>query len=330
MTDVINTTAGQMNTADLGRTLMHEHVLVGFPGWYLDNRQPEFKRAEVMPRVIDAFQQLHAYGVRTVVDPCPMDMGRQVDICAEVAQKSGINIVCTTGAYYEDAGLTFTFRHLPVEAITEIYVKEIEDGIGYSGIKAGLIKISTGEGRVSDYERKLLTAAGQAARITGVPLISHTEKCTCGHDQIDIITAQGVPSCQLMVGHSDGRDDPEYQASLAARGSYVGFDRFGLVDIVPDEVRMKNVKTLVEGGHRDRLMLSHDKVNCFLGTLPGGVQIDAFEKIIPNWKMTHLFENIFPELLRMGVSQADLDHIVTENPRRFFTEARASAAQAAE
>jgi phosphotriesterase-related protein len=322
MTTMVNTVTGPLSSADLGRTLIHEHVLIGFPGWFMDARQPAFKRAEAVERVVDAFQELHGHGVRTVIDPCPMDLGRDVEFCAEVSRKSGINLICATGAYVESMGIPWTFNALPVEAITDAFVKEIEQGVGDTGIRCGVIKIATGEGKVSDYERKVLTAASRAAMLTGAPLISHTENCSCGHDQIDIATGEGLRPSSLIVGHSDGRDDPDYQKALADRGSYVGFDRFGLEQIVPDSVRVKNLKALVDAGHRDRVMVSHDTVNCWQGAL-GTTDPAELNKALPNWRMTHLFEHIFPELKRMGMSQEDLDHIVIENPRRYFDEAAA-------
>jgi phosphotriesterase-related protein len=183
-----------------------------------------------------------------------------------------------------------------------------------------VIKIATGDGKVSDYEHKVLTAAAKAAKFTGAPLISHTENCSCGHHQIDVAEAAGLPTSSIIVGHSDGRDDHPYQKSLADRGAYVGFDRFGLEMLIPDAIRMKNLKALVDSGHKDRVMVSHDTVNCWLGSYNGGDPGDLL-KTLPNWKMTHLFETIFPELKRMGMTQADLDHIVIENPRRYFEEA---------
>jgi phosphotriesterase-related protein len=318
----VNTANGRLALEDLGKTLIHEHVLVGFPGWYLNSRRPKFQRAEVMARVVDAFQQLHAYGVRSVVDPCPMDLGRDVEFCAEVAQRSGVNLICTTGVYDEAMGISYTFKYLEVDEIAEIYIKEIEDGIAQTGIRAGAIKIATGDGQVTDYERKAVTAAARAAKATGVPIISHTENCSCGQDQIDIVTGEGAPARCLLVGHSDGRDDPAYQEAIAARGAYVGFDRFGLEMIVPDEIRMKNLKNLVDRGYRDRIMVSHDTVHCFLGdNVPGLGDAAALAKIAPHWRLTHLFENILPRLKQLGLSQGDFDHIVTENPRRFFSEA---------
>ncbi len=319
----VNTTEGRMAVDELGRTLIHEHVAVGFPGWWLDVRQPKYKREDALAQAVDFFQKLHDYGVRTVVDPCPMDLGRDVELCALVAQKSRINLVCATGVYTEAMGIPYSFAPMDASEIADIYIKEIEDGIAWTGIRAGVIKIATGDGKVSDFERKALTAAARAAKATGLPIISHTENASCGHDQIDIVTGEGVPSSQLLVGHSDGRDDHEYQKSIAERGAYVGFDRFGLEMIIPDEIRAQNVAKLVKAGHRDRVMLSHDTVHCFLGGLPNGLKQADFEAQVPNWRLTHIFENIFPRLKELGLSDEDLDHIVTDNPRRFFTDAAA-------
>ncbi len=320
MSTQVNTVQGKTTPEELGRTLIHEHVLIGFPGWFMDTRMPPFIRHEAIARAVDAFQQLHGYGVRTVIDPCPMDLGRDVEFIAEVSQKSGVSLICATGAYVEAMGIPYTLAALSVDQIAESFQKEIEDGVATTGIRCGVIKIATGDGHVSDYERKVLTAAAKASKATGVPLISHTENCSCGHDQIDICTGQGVAASSMIVGHSDGRDDHEYQKSLADRGAYVGFDRFGLEMMISDAIRTKNLKALVDSGHKDRVMVSHDTVNCWQGGYDGANPADL-EKTLPNWRMTHLFENIFPELKRMGMRQEDLDDIVIANPRRYFEDA---------
>ena len=93
----INTTAGKITPDQLGRTLVHEHVLAGYPGWFMDTRLPPFRRADAISRVVDSFQRLHAYGVRTVIDPCPTDLGRDVEFVAEISQRSGITLICHNG-----------------------------------------------------------------------------------------------------------------------------------------------------------------------------------------------------------------------------------------
>jgi phosphotriesterase-related protein len=316
--EFVNTVLGRKTPAELGKALVHEHVLIGYPGWFMDARMPPFVRAEALERAVDAFQQLRAYGVQTVVDPCPMDLGRDVLFNAEVSQRSGVTLIATTGGYFEAEGIPFTLNHFEVDQIADIFQKEIEDGIGGSGIKPGLLKIATGDGQVSAYERKLLIAAAKAAKRTGVPLLSHTQNCTCGHDQIDIVTGEGNDPHRLLVGHSCGKDDHPYQKSLAERGAYVGFDRFGITIFNSDESRMKNLKQMIDAGFRNSLLVSHDKVNCWMGGIPGVGSPDMVKDILPNWNMTHLFERIFPALVAMGVSQADLDYIVTENVRRWF------------
>jgi phosphotriesterase-related protein len=323
MTEV-NTATGRRDAAELGKTLIHEHVLVGFPGWFLDRRQPAFDRREAIARATDALVQLKSYGVATVVDPCPADLGRDVEIMAEVASRAGINLICAAGMYYEAAGLTYTFAHMEEDAIADIFQAEIEDGVGETGIRPGIVKIATGHGTVTPYEQKILRAAARAAARTGVPVLSHTEKCTCGHDQIDIVTGQGVAPEHFVVGHSDGTDDLGYQLSLAERGVFVGFDRFGIENIVPDDVRMTNLKAMVDRGHRDRVLMSHDYVVCWKGGVPGVPLGASISDVLPNWRMTHIFETILPELTRRGMSTEDIDHILTDNPRRFFSNTQPS------
>jgi phosphotriesterase-related protein len=315
----VQTVTGRVLPEALGRTLIHEHVLVGFPGWELDALAPRFDRAEVMARAIDQMQQLRDLGVGTFVDPCPMDLGRDVEFLAELSQKSGLQIVCTTGAYFEAEGITHTFRHLPVEEITAIYIKEISEGVGDTGIRAGAVKIATGAQRISDYERKLVQAGARAARETGVPLISHTQEGSCGHEQIDLVTGEGVSAERLVVGHSDGIDDHEYHRTLAERGAFVGFDRFGITIILPDEVRVKNVLKLAKAGHTRNILLSHDSIVCWQGRpVPFANRYEDVLAMLPDWRPTSVLTNIVPQLRAGGLSEADITTILVDNPRRLF------------
>jgi len=315
----IQTTTGTAAPEDLGRTLIHEHVLVGMPGWDLDPLAPRYVRDEVMAQAVDRMQELADHGVATFVDPCPMDLGRDVEFLAELSQKSGMRIICTTGAYFEAAGITHTFRNMSAEQITEIYVAEVTNGIGGTDIRAGAIKIATGSGVVSEYEKKLVTAAARAARETGVPIISHTEDATCGHDQIDLVTGEGLPAGRLLVGHSDGIDDHDYQRSLAERGAFVGFDRFGISLFISDEVRIKNVLRLAQAGHTDRILLSHDSIICWLGRpVPFGNRYEDVLAMLPDWRPTLIFQKVIPELLKGGLSEDDIETMLIGNPRRMF------------
>lgn len=321
---LITTVLGRVDADDLGKTLIHEHVMIGMPGYFLDYRSPPFVRADALVKVVDNFQRLHDYGVETVVDPCPADMGRDVEFMAEVSQKSGINIVCSSGVYFEEVGMPATFRNLDVDEIAENYILEIENGIGATDIKPGIIKIATGFGKVSEYERKTLQAAGIAAKVTNLPVLSHTQHCTCGHDQIDFMLAAQLKANQVLVGHSCGTKDVEYQASLAERGVYVGFDRFGLDSLIPDEVRITNLVELIRRGYVDRLMMSHDYVNCWLARSPTLPRGQDYDDVAPNWSMFHIFDTIIPELKARGVTDEQVSTMLVDNPKRFLSSAQAN------
>jgi phosphotriesterase-related protein len=313
----VQLTDGTVEVSALGKTLIHEHVLVGMPGWNMDLKAPKFIRSEAMARAVDRIQELHGYGCNSMIDPCPMDIGRDAEFIAEVAQRSGINIVCATGVYNEFEGMPYTFRTMPAEDILELYVKEITEGIGDTGIKAGVIKIAT-HGEPTEYERKMISVATQASLLTGAPIISHTQLASHGHDQIDIVeSCHGHANC-MVVGHSGDRDDHGYQASLARRGAFVGLDRFGLDFLLPDDARMKNLMQLVAAGLREHVVISQDYPVCLLGRF--GVNL---EHIAPNWGITHIFKSIIPRLKEMGLTDEDVETILVSNPRQLFANAAA-------
>ena len=319
----LRTVTGTVDSSELGRTLVHEHLLIGYPGWQMDALAPRFARAEAKAKGVDKLRELKELGVSTFVDPCPMDLGRDVEFMAEVAQASGMQIICTTGAYTEREGQTYTFGALPEEEIAAIYVKELTEGIGDTGIRAGLIKVATGAPEISDYEAKLVRAAGRAAREVGCPVITHTEHASAGPDQIALLTGQGMPAHRILVGHFDGRADHDYHRSIADGGAYVGFDRFGITALISDEARMDSVMQMVGAGYVESVCLSHD-ANCaaWLGRpVFGGRMVMTSEQIaaaMPEWEATHLFRRILPRLRERGLSEADIDTMLRGNPRRYF------------
>jgi phosphotriesterase-related protein len=320
--DSINTVTGKTTPAKLGMTLVHEHLLIGYPGWFMDGLAPKFERKSAADKAVDRMAELRAIGVETFLDPCPVDLGRDVEFMAEVAERSGMQIICATGAYKQNEGLTYTFGALRAEEITEIYVKELTEGIGQTGIRAGIVKVASGAGEITEYERKLISAGGRAAAMVGCPVLTHTDEASCGVEQIELLVAAGVPAHRILVGHSDGRDDHAYHRSLADRGAYVGFDRFGIETLIPDEKRIESVVRMVGAGYTRSVCLSHDSICTWLGRpIFGGhfvVTPEQVEAAIPNSEPTHLFKRIIPQLKERGVTDADIRTIFVDNPQRYF------------
>src|SRR5437667_5563184 len=238
----VQTVTGKCAPEELGPTLMHEHLLVGWPGWEAYAAEDRAQRRERLARCVDQMQELHGLGVRTLLDPCPIDLGRDVELMAEVAQRSQVRILCATGLYKEDLGAPayFKFRTQFGDALaemTDVFVRELSEGVGETSIRAGVIKVATSAHRITPYEELVLRAAARAHRATGAPITTHTDERTMGVEQLDILTAESVPSHAIVVGHSCGSSNLDYHLTLLDRGAYLGFDRFGLELLHPDRAR---------------------------------------------------------------------------------------------
>jgi len=313
----INTVTGTTTAEQLGTTLMHEHLLIGWAGWELDCAAPKFERKTAFKNAVDRLKELKDLGLQSFVDPCPMDIGRDVNFMAEVAEASGVRIVCATGLYKEDLGNTAYFKQRSIDEIAEVYSSEISKGIGNTGIKAGIIKCATGKGQVTPYEQNCLRAAARAHLRTGAPITTHTEDGTMGREQLDIFESEGVDFKHVIIGHSCGSADLHYHTDMLDRGCYIGFDRFGLDFIHPDKLRLAALIGLLGVGYEKQIVLSHDTVWCWLGR---GLDLPPeTAKLIENWKPSHVFQNIVPALKRAGVSEEKIRAMLIENPRRYFS-----------
>lgn len=316
----VTTVTGPVPVDRLGRTLMHEHLLVGYPGWDSDTVRPGPGPADQFRVAVDWVQELQALGYSTLLDPCPNDLGRDVELMAKVAQHTGFQIVCATGLYKQGEG-GHPYWHFRsrfgsgVDAIAELFERELTEGIGSTGIRAGIIKVATGPGAMTDYERTIFEAAAKAAVATGAPITTHTDEGTVGDLQQQVLTAGGVPAHRIVIGHSCGTSDHAYHLGIARGGSYLGFDRFGLELIHPDAERVAALVRLLRAGAGDRVVVSHDSVWCWRGEpIPPALLAEA-QAI---WNPTHFSRRIAPQLRDAGVTDAEIDALLVDNPRRFF------------
>jgi phosphotriesterase-related protein len=317
----IRTVTGTIRSDQLGRVLAHEHVLVGWAGWESDTIRPGPRRADVLAVATDRIAEIRHHDVQTMIDPCPNDLGRDVELMAEISSRTGFPIVCATGLYKEDQGGApyWKFRATfgaGVESIAELYIRELTDGIGETGIRAGIIKVATGHGAISPYEATLLKAAAIAAKETGAPITTHTEAGTCGDAQQAFLISEGVPAHRIIVGHSCGSADHDYHMRILRGGSYVGFDRFGLEMLQTDDTRVASLMAILGKGAVSRVVVSHDTVWCWRGEpIPAP---EAFAALLGIWTPTHFFERIIPKLKAAGATDADIETMLVHNPRRFF------------
>jgi phosphotriesterase-related protein len=314
----VNTVLGPVSAGDLGLTLMHEHLAAHFAGWEFDPKGRPFDVETIAQSCAELLKAPMAHGVKTMIEATPMDAGRQPLVQKRVAELTGLNIVCCTGYHTEAQGASgyLKLRQLfGFDILTEIYeayVQEITVGIRDTGIKAGMLKVSTGRGTISDYEQANLKAAARAQKETGVPIITHTEAGTMGPEQADILISGGADPKRIVIGHCGANADMRYLVSILEKGVSIAFDRMGIYLDMPAHIIRANIIGLIGAGYVDRIMLSHDCIGWWLGREP------AISIPTPDWSYTHIFTSVIPALKEAGVSDEKINTIMVGNIRRLF------------
>src|SRR5581483_3326283 len=304
----------------LGVTLMHEHVFVlsaeimqNYPeGWGDEER-----------RVSDAIARLNelkAHGVDSIVDLTVIGLGRYIPRIKRIAAATDLNIIVATGVYtYNDVPMYFHFQGPGTELdgpefMTDMFVRDITEGIAGTGVRAAILKCATDQQGVTPGVERVLRAVAHAHRQTGVPISTHTHAHTeRGLEQQHIFEEEGVDLSRVIIGHSGDTTDTDYLEKLIARGSYIGMDRFSIDVLLPFEDRVNTVARMCELGHADKMVLSHDAA-CFNDWLPEA----ALPQVLPNWHYLHIHNDVIPALRARGVTDEQLHQMLVESPRRIF------------
>src|SRR5436190_19096411 len=311
----INTVLGPLDTSQLGVTLAHEHVVVTSAG--IPHVFPEFvDRAGSIETAVEAFRRAYDEGLRTIVDVTTFALGRDVHLLAEVSRRSGVQIVCATGTWRD---IPRAFWSASPDTIARLYVREIQDGIEGTGIKAGIIKVANDAEGVTPEGEIVLRAAARAHRATGVPISTHTwAPARVGEQQVRIFEDEGIDLGRVYVGHSNDTTDLNYLLGLLRKGVWLGLDRFPgrQTDVTPDWAgRTQTAKQLIDAGFAHRIMLGHDRsVARIFDTA------DAREARRATNPDGYLFvtRNVLPLLRELGASEDTIHQIMVDNPRCFF------------
>lgn len=316
----VQTARGAVNPSQLGTTLMHEHVFVldtEVMQNYPEDWGPENHRVEDAVRRLN---QLKSRGVDSIVDLTVIGLGRYIPRIKQIAQQTEINIIVATGIYtYHDVPHYFHFRGPGTvldgpELMVDMFVRDIEEGIADTGVRAGVLKCATDEPGVTKDVERILRATAQAHRRTGVPISTHTHaQKRVGLDQQRIFREEGVDLSRVVIGHSGDTTDLSYLEELIANGSYIGMDRFGIDTILSFEDRVNTVAEMCKRGHAGKMVLSHDAA-CYNHWLPER----PLPAMLPRWHYLHIHNDVVPALKQKGVTEEQLHTMLVENPREIF------------
>jgi phosphotriesterase-related protein len=306
----VYTVTGPVPVDQLGVTLMHEHVLVLSVGLCAAYPQT-FPRDQIVETCIEQLSALRRAGVKTLVDHSPYDLGRDPLLLAEVSAASGVQIICCTGVWVSPQ----RYFHLrdPAEA-AELFIGDLTEGIPGTPTRAGIIKCALDKDGLTGPAERVLRACAIAHRRTGAPISTHTDASSrTGEAQQRIFADEGVDLSRVIIGHSGDTEDLDYLRGMLERGSYLGMDRFGAEDILPDARRVEVTARLCAEGYAGQLLLSHD-ANCWNDR----TTMEDERRQRPHWHHRHVPERIVPSLLARGVTAEQIETMLVKNPRRIF------------
>jgi phosphotriesterase-related protein len=322
----IQTVTGPIPADKLGRTLMHEHFLYGFCGYQGDATLGAFHKEEAMQTCIEAVRKAQAYGIQTIVDATTNECGRNVSFLKELSEATGINIICSTGYYFqqESAYAYWQFRNAfaDIEAeIAEMMITELTEGIESTGIQAGVIKLGSSYNEILPMEQLFFKAAAKAQKETGCVIITHTQRGTMGPEQAELLIQNGADPEKIAIGHMCGNTDIEYQKRVLSQGVYVNLDRFGLQGELfhtpTDEERVTLIEKLISEGYEERILLGHDSVNVQLGR--PNIMTPFMQEVMKDANIGCIGYKIIPDMQSRGITDAQIEAFLTDNPSQLFT-----------
>jgi phosphotriesterase-related protein len=313
----VATVRGPVDSAALGTTLMHEHVFVltaDVQQNYADEWDEEARVADAVKRLAE----LRSLGVDTIVDPTVVGLGRYIPRIQRINDEVDLNIVVATGVYtYND--VPFYFRHrgpalgMP-EPMVDLFVRDVTEGIAGTGVRAAFLKCAIDEEGMMPGVERVLRSVAAAHLATGAPVMVHTHPATrTGTEVRQVLEAEGVDPHRVLLAHSGDSTDADHLSELAEAGFLLGMDRFGIDTILGTPERVGIVAELARRGYAGQMVLSHD-ASCYIDWIEPALLPAA----LPNWHYRHVHADVLPALRDQGVTDAQLNQMLVDNPRRFF------------
>lgn len=338
---LVMTVDGPIPAAQMGMTLMHEHLQNDCRCWWNPPKEPSRQHLAEGPVRIgilgelkqDPFVNLHNIaldeldlaieevaafakaGGRTVVDPTCRGIGRDPSRLRAISAGTGLNVVMGAG-YYLHSSFPPEFEGLSVDGIADQIVREAVEGVDGTDARIGLIGEIGVSSDFTDGEERSLRGAARAMVRTGLPLMVHLPGWfRLGGRVLDIVEEEGGSPRHVVLCHMNPSfDDPDYQEGLAARGAFLEFDMIGMdyfyadqqVQCPSDEEVARAIMRLIGAGFGDRLLLSQDVFLKMMLTRYGG---NGYAFVV---------NHFLPRLRRHGADEATLTRLMVENPRRVF------------
>jgi phosphotriesterase-related protein len=295
----IMTVTGPVAADELGVVLPHEHVFIDLVR--------EYRGSGLLNDEHLACRELRALksaGGSTLVDLTLDEIGRDPAALRRVSEATGIAIVMGCGHYRDPYLDRDWFDRTAVDAIADQIVLDITDGVGGTGVRAGIIgEIGADRAYISAAEERSFRAAARAHRRTGLTISTHAARWPVGLAQLRLLAEEDVDPRRVIVGHTDSVPIPGYHLALVKQGCYVSFDSIGTGSPYDTHRAVGYVIDLVRAGFGSQLLLSHD------------VCLRDHLNATGGRGYAYLLTEFLPMLTAAGLDEEQVRAFVTENPR---------------
>jgi len=199
-----------------------------------------------------------------------------------------------------------------VDSLADELVAEATVGVGGTGIRTGILgEIGTDKPWLTPAEERVFRAVARASRRTGLAVSTHAVLSDVGAAQLAVLEEEGIDPGRVVIGHSDSYPVLDHYLSLIARGASIEFDFLGMSSQPQERYGEGRVVDLLlellHRGHVDHVLLSQDV--CHNG------QLRRYE----GNGYTYLQTTFLPRLRERGASEAEIDRLTIDNPRRILT-----------
>ncbi|GAA2479985.1 phosphotriesterase [Actinocorallia cavernae] len=296
---MIRTVLGDIRPQELEVCDAHDHL-------FLRSRQLPGRELDDVAAARAELEAFRAAGGAAVVQWTPHGMGRRAADLATLSRATGVHLVCATGLHQAPHTAPELLEGLRGR-LAEVFVTELTEGIGTTGVRAGLIKVAGGFHTLDAHARWTMAAAAEAHHATGAPIAVHLELGTGALDVLDLLCGElGVPGDRVILGHLNRFPDPVTQRQAAASGCWLAFDGPSRAHHATDWQMPAGARALAEAGFGDRLLLGGDTVTAGARSVDGG----------PG--MPYLLRRLRPRLAaELGTEL--VDRILTEHPGKAFS-----------
>ena len=338
----VMTVLGPVPVAQMGVTLMHEHILLDASGKWVPpsccsdrfigeqkvhigilgalRMNPLMNRDNVQlfdsDVAVEELMRFRELGGNTVVDPTNLGIGRDPAALQRISARTSLNIVMSTGFYLEPSHPEYV-KHKSIDELAAQLIADVGGAAEKPDVLAGMIGEIGVSAAFTANEEKSLRAAARASAATRVPLSVHLPGWVRhGHRVLDIVAQEGADLNHTVLCHMNpSHMDVEYQHSLAERGAWLEYDMIGMeyfyadenAQSPSDEENARAIKALIDAGFIDRVLMSQDVFMKIMLTRFGGHGYG------------YILKYFVPRLRRHGVTNEQIETMMIANPASVFS-----------